>query len=102
MHLAWMPASVWSDLQIMLEISYRSPTDPTLIRPNADCPDELQTLSPTELREKITDLQLLLDADEEYIKTLERRNEKLWGMVQKSERRLHESGIHFRPFDNYY
>lgn len=63
--------------------------------------DELQTLSPTELREKIMDLSLLLDADEEYIKTLERRNETLWGTVRKLEERLCKSGLPFQPFNNH-
>lgn len=62
---------------------------------------EFQTLSPMELQEKKGDLKLLLDADEEYIETLEQRNENLWDAVQNLEERLCESGVYFQPFHSH-
>jgi hypothetical protein len=64
--------------------------------------DKLQMLSPVELQERIVDLKLLLDADEEYIKTLEQRNQSLWDANQKLEEQLRKSGIPFQQFNKYY
>jgi hypothetical protein len=58
-----------------------------------------QSLSRTELEEKIADLNVLYDANEEYIKTLERRNKDQWDAIQNLEGQLREMGIPFQPFN---
>jgi hypothetical protein len=55
----------------------------------------------TELEEKIGDLNILHEANEEYIRTLERRNSNLWNAIRNLEEQLRASGIPFQAYENY-